>query len=94
MSEPSIEDIEFEEVKPTEQTLKRWKVAMNPFATTYALIVKEIESKSTRRLKYLLKYGEDMTETNCWWAIYQVWPIVKPIIEIELRRREYAKRGS
>jgi hypothetical protein len=58
-------------------TFKKWKKRLNPFATSLALMHKEIEDKSTRELKYLLKYGDKLNETNCWWAEYNVFPLLE-----------------
>lgn len=74
------------------RSFKKYKAALNPFATTYALWTKEIESMSTRRLNYLLKSGEKLSLTNCWWATYEVFPILSDIIEQELRRRKLSKK--
>lgn len=78
----------------TERALKRYRERLNPFATSYALMEKELVNKSTKTLKYLLKGGEYLTDSNCWWATYNVFPIIKTIIEDELGRRECKKKSK
>jgi hypothetical protein len=78
----------------TDRTFNRWKKSVEPFDKLYAELFQEIESRPSRELKYILKHGDKLTNTNCWWATYKVFPIIEPLINNELKRREYLKSSK
>ena len=79
-------------MKPSEKTFRKYKKSLKPFAEIYGDLVRSIEEKSTKELKYLLRYGDQLSETNCSWDVYEVFPFLSQIASKELRYREYIKR--
>ncbi|KQC34007.1 hypothetical protein AAU57_12195 [Nonlabens sp. YIK11] len=77
----------------TKRTFNKWRENLMPLAQLYANIYDEVEQKTNKELKYLIKYGSELTETNCWWAEYRVFPLIETIANQELKRRKRTKKS-
>jgi hypothetical protein len=80
-----------EEKTVTKRTFNKWRENLKPLAQLYSNINYEVEQKTTKELKYLIKYGSELTQTNCWWAEYRVFPLIETMAKQELNRRKRTK---
>ena len=76
------------------KTFKTFKEELNPFAYLYAEMRNIIGELSTRKLNRLIKYKDKLDDTNCWWATYNVMPILEKMILQELKYRKYKKNNN
>lgn len=51
-------------------------------------MVEAIEESPSLTLRAFLEATNHATETNCWWALYGVAPIVRSLSVIELEKRK------
>lgn len=93
-----------EELKAKAKARRQVRIAINlfePYAEQWCSIVGPLSEMSDRKLQALLRNGERLTKSNCWWAVtksncwwatYQIWTrVMKPEIERELQVRKYKK---
>lgn len=70
---------------------KRWKDALEPFASLYgemmAAFAAKIEAMSDEELEALAIAATCPTQTNCWWATYRAAAIVREEVVVERQRR-------
>jgi hypothetical protein len=77
----------------TKRTFNKWLNTIKQLAQLYSNICYKVEQKTTKELKYLIKYGSELTNTNCWWAEYRVFPLIETIAKQELNRRKQTKKA-
>ena len=78
---------------PSARTVKKHIKRLRVFGDAYADMERAIVTQTTRQIKKVISATESMDTGNCWWAIYQVSPIVRKIAEGELKRRSHLKRS-
>lgn len=56
---------------------------LEPFALAYCAFLRQLDEMLTQvpeaKLDALIAECEQATESNCWWAIYEVAPLVKRV---------------
>jgi hypothetical protein len=71
---------------------------LEPYAAEYSALINRIEADLRDMTDdQLLEVGfacTKPTETNCWWAIHRVAPIVAGLIKGESWRRSKAREGA
>ncbi len=70
------------------QTFRRYTKRLRHYTEWIAVLHNQIYDASTKELKYLLKYKDELSQTNCGWSLYQGLPIIEPMILEELERRK------
>lgn len=73
---------------------KKFAVLLKPYADRYAEVENKIDDEinklSIKQLKELIAACNEPTQCNCWWATYNVAPIVKMYAQYHLRNKEKA----
>lgn len=75
----------------------RW-ARLEPFAWMYSdmdrAIEEHVQSLTSAQLRSLDALTNKPGRTNCWWAVYQVAPLVRQAIQDERYRRKHRSRRS
>jgi hypothetical protein len=62
---------------------------LEPFGQYYWEMEKAIEEMTDAGLVALVGASAGLTESNCWYAIYEVAPMIRRMAQDEQKRREY-----
>jgi hypothetical protein len=65
-----------------------------PFAELYQSIYSLVGDKSIRQMKHLLSCCDVPSSSNCGWATFNVSPILRDILEEEIKVKEYAAKKA
>ena len=75
-----------------------WKDLLEPFGDLFteldAEVARRISERSYEELSDLLDACNRPTNTNCWWAVYQIAPRVAAAIRLERSRRALARKAD
>lgn len=75
-----------------------WKTRLAPFADEYsamlAAVERIVESMTDDELTKVLAATRRPSQTNCWWAIYRVAPIVREAVLEERYSRQKTRAGA
>jgi hypothetical protein len=75
-----------------------WKTRLQPFAETYARLVRDIEVVAREcdddELATLAHQATEPTPVNCWWATYEVAQLVADRVRADSFRRARARASS
>lgn len=72
---------------------EQWKKELEPFAILVAGVNEDLENRAEEDLRVLLDACQQPTHTNCWCWTYAAAKWIRPLVEEELARREYANKG-
>lgn len=78
--------------KKFDRVLHRYKRVIDPFASLYCKMIVLVSEMPTKKLKYILKNQDLLSNTNCWWAQFSVLPHIIEMVEFELIIRENKKK--
>lgn len=76
---------------PTHRELNQSRELLLPFARQHAELLRPLQSLPTPQLQRLVEACDHITETNCWWACFQVAPILKAEAGAILNQRSESK---
>lgn len=74
--------------------LNRLKKLTHPLATLFSEIERVVRELPSKDLRFIVKNGSLFTETNCWWASFNVTPIASEMAEDELKLRARANKHN
>lgn len=68
-------------MKKEKKKVKNFNSELEPFAKIYSEMHQNIrnvlDTKTNEELEKLIEYTSEPNQTNCWWATYEVAPIVR-----------------